>query len=101
MATLGAPLPAISVQIQQPAPLITGTVQPPPDTPPLPFLGARYSFQSARTPCQSFNSYAPGYIAPQFYNPRYPQAGPYYYTRTYPYGQSYYNYYYTPGYFRY
>lgn len=80
VVTLGAPLPA--------------------DTPPVPFLGARYTLRTSQT-CPSFSYYAPGYNAPMFYNPRYPDAGPYYYTRSYPYTPSYYGYYYTPGYFRY
>jgi hypothetical protein len=73
----------------------------PPATPPLPFLGARYSFYAPRTPCQSFSHYGPGYVAPQFFNPRYPDAGPYFHTPGYPYSPTYYSYYYTPGFFRY
>lgn len=74
---------------------------PAPDTPQVPFLGARYSFRAAPSPSVSYSYYAPGYVAPQLFNPRYPDPGPYYSTATYPYVQSYYGYYYSPGYFRY
>jgi hypothetical protein len=73
----------------------------PADTPSVPFLGARDSFHEPRTPCAGFSYYGPGYVAPMFFNPRYREAGPYYYTATYPFVQSYYGYYYTPGFFRY
>jgi hypothetical protein len=85
----------------RPAPPVVTLGAPMPDAPNVPFLGANYSLQSPRTPCRSFGYYAPGYVAPMFYNPRYPDPGPYFFTATYPYARSYYSYYYTPGFFRY
>jgi hypothetical protein len=74
-----------------------------PYVPPVPpaqiFAGGRYSLTNATTP--GFTSPGPGYTAPMFYNPRYLNPGPYYYTPAPPFSPSYYGYYYTPGYFRY
>jgi hypothetical protein len=97
-AILGAPIAVEAGPVAiVPAPPPT----PAPGGPSVPFLGARYSLQGQRTPCQSFNYYGPGYVAPQFFNPRYPDPGPYFSTPTYPYVSSYYSYYFTPGFFRY
>jgi hypothetical protein len=71
------------------------------DLPSVPFLGARYSLAAPPASSQGFSYYGPGYTAPMFFNPRYRDAGPYYYSRGYPYVDSYYSYYYTPGFFRY
>ncbi|HXG09826.1 MAG TPA: hypothetical protein VNK04_08565 [Gemmataceae bacterium] len=84
-----------------PPPVVTLGAPAPVDMPSVPFLGARYSFYTHSGPCQSYSYYGPGYVAPMFFNPRYRDAGPYFYTRTYPYADSYYSYYYTPGFFRY
>lgn len=69
-----------------------------------PFVGSSYGFQSpGSASCYSpATSYYPGKTA--FYDlhrSEFPQPGPYYYTRNYPFTNGYYSYYYTPGYFRY
>jgi hypothetical protein len=70
-----------------------------PPTSPFYFAGASYSFYGP--PSFATGNYGPSYQAPRFYNPRYPDAGPYFYTPTGPYTPGYYSYYYTPGWFRY
>jgi hypothetical protein len=63
------------------------------------FAGSSYSFHGPDSFSPGF--YGAGYTAPQFYDPRYPNPGPYFYTPTFEYTPSYYGYYYTPGWFRY
>jgi hypothetical protein len=70
-----------------------------PTPPPIPYTGARYSFYSPSYYYTDYNR--PDYNAPMFYNARYRNPGPYFFTPNQAYTGSYYGYYYTPGYFRY
>jgi hypothetical protein len=121
VATL-AGLPAIGMspaRAQYPGPCYypPAAALPPPAPVPHVFVGSSYSFYQPNVyvppvqvpfgypyagPYTSFSS--PGYYyqgSVELYRSRYPDPGPYYYTRTYPYTPTYYGYYYTPGYFRY
>lgn len=78
-------------------PVIPSNVMPSPS--PSAFTGGRYSFYRPAQPSSAY--YAPNYNSPMFWNPRYQNPGPYYFTPTYSFTPGYYSYYYTPGYFRY
>ncbi|MCS6852784.1 MAG: hypothetical protein NZ700_16625 [Gemmataceae bacterium] len=79
------------------SPVFPSNVMPSPS--PRLFTGARYGFYVPPTPSVAYQ--APTYSAPMFYNPRYPNPGPYFYTRYQSLTPGYYSYYYTPGFFRY
>lgn len=69
------------------------------------FNGSSYGLQPPGTascypPTVSYSPFYSSFYDPRL-TPRYPDPGPYWYTRTYPFVGSYYGYYYTPGYFRY
>jgi hypothetical protein len=77
----------------------------PVEQPVVPFVGSSYAFRAPTYSPYYASYYAPvqgsAYAAPSYYQPRYLNPGPYYYTATYSYTPGYYSFYYTPGYFRY
>ncbi len=67
---------------------------------PKPYVGASYNF-SGLGPSVYYEPTYSSFYAPRASTPVQYAPGPWWYTRNYPYTLSYYDYYYTPGYFRY